>query len=68
MFINYRNSKTFDRHALFLNVSEKKLKRRDKYVALSNINICFKLKNIKSHTKTINLKHQLQSSEFELSD
>ena len=53
------NSKTSDPQELLLNLSAKvNLKRSDKYVALSNLNIYYTYKNIKN-TKIINLKHQL---------
>ena len=39
-FINSENSKTSDLHRLLLNLTDKiNLKRKDKYYALSNINI-----------------------------
>ena len=51
------NSKTSDPHRLLLKLSDKmNLKRSDKYVALSNLNIYYTWKNIKKYTKTINLK------------
>ena len=40
--MNSENSKTSDLHRLFLNLSDKiKLKRSDKYVALSNPSIYY---------------------------
>ena len=46
---------------LYLNLSDQiNLKRRDKHVALSNLCIYCACKNLKSHTKIINLKYQLQ--------
>ena len=52
--MNSENSKTSDPHRLLLNLSDKiNLKRRDKYVALSNLSI-YK----KSHAKIIHLKYQ----------
>ena len=48
MFIKSENSKTFDPHRLLLNFAHKtNLKRSDKYVALSNLNIYYTWKNIK---------------------
>ena len=42
IFISSGNSKTSDPHRLLLNLLDKiKLKRRDKYVALSNLSICY---------------------------
>ena len=40
IFMNFENSKTFDSHRLLLSLLDKiNLKRSDKYVALSNLNI-----------------------------
>ena len=40
MFMNSENSETSDRHRLLFSLSDKKdLKRRNKYVTLSNLNI-----------------------------
>ena len=40
VFMKFENSKKSDPHRLLLNHSDKmNLKRRDKYVALSNLNI-----------------------------
>ena len=48
IFLNSRNSKTSDAHRLLLNLSGKiNLKRSDSYVALSNLSIYHKWKNIK---------------------
>ena len=42
VFMNSENSKTSDLHRLLLNLSDKiNLKRSDKYVALSNLSICY---------------------------
>ena len=47
IFMNFENSKTFDPHRLLLNLLNKiNLKRSDKYVALSNLNIYYTWKNI----------------------
>ena len=55
------NSKNSDSHRLLRNLSEKiNLKKSDKCVALSNLSIYYTRKNIKSHTKTITVKYQLQ--------
>ena len=46
--MNSKNSKTSHPHRLLLNLTEKiNLKRRDKYVALSNLSIYYTWKNIK---------------------
>ena len=40
IFMNYENSKTSDPHRLLLNLSVKiNWKRKDKYVALSNLSL-----------------------------
>ena len=46
--MNSGNSKKSDPHRLLVNLSDKiNIKRSDKYSALSNISICYILKNIK---------------------
>ena len=56
----YEFCKTSDSHRLLLNVSDKvNLKGFDKYIALSNLKTIHG-KLVKSCTKTINLKYQLQ--------
>ena len=60
VFMNYENSKTFDRHRLLLNLTDKiDLRQKDEYIALSNPSIYYTWKNIKkSHIRrTINLKY-----------
>ena len=48
IFMNSGNSKTFDPYRLLLSLSHKwNLKRKDKYVSLSKLNICYTCKNIK---------------------
>ena len=60
--MNSKNRKTSDPHRLLLNLADKiNLKRSDKYLALSNLSICYTWKDIrKSHLRTTNLKYQLQ--------
>ena len=49
IFMNSKNSKTSDPHILLLNLTDKvNLKRRDNYVALSNLSMCYTWKNIKN--------------------
>ena len=63
IFINSKNSKTFDSHRLLMNkiITDKIiLERCDEYATLPNPSICCTWKNIKSHTIAINLKYQLQ--------
>ena len=44
--MNSENSKTFDPHRVLLSFSDKiNLKKSDKYVALSNLSICYACKN-----------------------
>ena len=60
-FLNSENSKISDPH----------LKRKDQYVAISNLSIYYTWKNIKkSHAKIVNLKYQLryEMKIFELPD
>ena len=45
--MNSGNSKTTNPHRLLLNISDKiNLKRKDKYIALSNLSICYTWENI----------------------
>ena len=61
IFMNSENSKASDPHRLLLTLSDKRnLKRSDKYVAFSNLNIYYTWKNKKSYKKMINLKYQLR--------
>ena len=61
IFMNSKNSGIFDLHRLLLNLTDKiNLKRSDKYVPLSNLSIYYTWKNIKSHTKIVNLKYQFR--------
>ena len=42
IFINSKNSKTSDPHRLLLNLTDKiDLKRKDKFIAFSNLNIYY---------------------------
>ena len=51
-----RNSKTSDPQRLLLNLLGKiNLKRKDKYVALSNVAFTIHVKNIKNHTEIAKL-------------
>ena len=48
IYMNSENCKTSDPHRLLINLSDIiNLKRSDKYVALSNLSIYYKWKNIK---------------------
>ena len=49
IFMNSKNSKTSDPHRLLLNLTDKiDLRRKDKYIALSNLSIYYTWKNIKN--------------------
>ena len=55
--MNLRNSKTSNPHKLLLNLLDKtNLKRSDKYVALSDLSICYTWKNIKKSCKNNKFK------------
>ena len=65
--MNSKNSKTSHSHRLLLYLSDKiDLKRTDKYVAVSNLNICYTWKNIKKSYKNNNLTYQLQNGMINL--
>ena len=69
--MNSKNSGTSDSHRLLLNLTDKiDLKRNDKYVALSNLTICYTWKNRKNSCKNNKLKISAQTwnEEFELHD
>ena len=60
-FMNSENSKTSEPHRLLINLADKiNLKRSAKYVAIVNLSMYYTWNSRKSHTKTINLKYQLQ--------
>ena len=57
IFMNPENSNTFDPHRLLLNLTDKRyLRRKDKYIALSNLSIYHTWKNIKKSYKNNKLK------------
>ena len=72
------NSKTCDPHRLLLNVADKiDLRRKDKYIALSNLSIYCTWKNIKKSYKnnefkvsapTLNEGFELPDGSFSISD
>ena len=76
--MNSKNSKTSNSHRLLLNLLDKiNLKRSDKYVALSNLNIYYTWKNIKWSYKnnkfkisapTWNEEFQLRDRSYSVSD
>ena len=71
IFMNSENSKTSDPHTLLLNLTDKTdLRRKDKYIALSNISINYTWKNIKKTYKNSKFKISAPTwnEEFELPD
>ena len=69
-FMNSGNSKTSDSHRLLLNLSDNaNLKRRNKYVALSNLNIYYIWKNRKKPNKSnkFEISAPTWNGKFELS-
>ena len=49
IFVYLENSRTYDPNRLLLDLADEiDLKKSDKYIALSNLSICFTLKNIQS--------------------
>ena len=69
--MNSENSWTSHHHRLILNVTDKmNLKRDDKYVALSNLSICYALKNVKKLCKNNKFKISAPTwnDKFELPD
>ena len=55
--MNSKNSKTSDPHRLFLNFTDKiDLRRKNKYIALSNLTIYYTWKNIKKSYKNNKFK------------
>ena len=71
LFMNSENSKTSDPHRLLLNLTDKiDLRRKDKYIALSNLSIYYTWKNIKKSYKNNKFKISAPTwnEEFELPD
>ena len=61
IIMTYKNCKTSDSHRLLLNPTDKTdLRKKFKYIALSNLSIYYTLKKLKNHARTINLKFQLK--------
>ena len=60
--MNSENSKTSDPKRLLFNLADKiGVRRKDIYIALSNLSIYYTWKNIKKSYKKKNLKYQLQN-------
>ena len=71
MFMNSESSITSDPHRLLHNFSDKiRLKRSDKYVVVSNINIYYTWKNIRRSHKNdkIKISAPVWNEEFEYPD
>ena len=71
IFTNSKNRKTSDYHRLLFNLTDKRdLKRKDKYIALSNLSIYYTWKNIKKSYKNNKFKISARTwhEEFELPD
>ena len=69
--MNSKNSETSDPHRLLLNLEDKiDLRRKDEYIALSNLSIYCKWKNIKNSYKNNKFKISTPTwnKEFELPD
>ena len=55
--MNSKNSKTSDPDGLLLNLTDKiDLRRKNKYIALSNLSICYTWENIKKSYKNNKFK------------
>ena len=59
LFMNSENSKTSDPHRLLLNLTDKiDLRRKDKYIALSNLSIYY--------TNNTNIKLSYKNNKFKI--
>ena len=57
IFINSKNSKTSDPHRLLFNLTDKRdLRRKDKFIALSNFSIYYTCRNFKKSDKNNKFK------------
>ena len=57
IFMSSENSKTSDPHRLLLNLTDKiDLRRKDKYIALSNLSIYYTWRNMKKSYKSNKFK------------
>ena len=69
--MNTRNSKTSDPRRLLLNLTDKiDLRRKDKYIALSNLSVCYTWNNKKKSYKNNKFKISAPTwnEEFKLPD
>ena len=60
IFMNSKNIETSDPNRLSFNKKKKKLKRSDKYVAVSNLSLYYTWKIMKNVIEKIDLKYKLQ--------
>ena len=61
VFMNSENSKPSESHRLLFNLTDKiDIRRKDKYIALSNLSIYYTWKIFKNLITIINLKFQLR--------
>ena len=66
IFMNSENGKTFDHHRLLHNLTVKiDLRRKDKYIALSNLSIYYTWKKYK---KNCNEEIELPDGSYSISD
>ena len=71
IFMNSRNSKTYDPHRILLKLTNKiDFRRKDKYITLSNLSIYYTWKNIKKDYKSNKYKISTPTwnQEFQLLD
>ena len=69
IFMNSENNKTSNPHRLLFNLSDKiNLQRSDKYVALSNLSICYTWANIYKDNKFKTSVPPKWNDKFELPD
>ena len=71
IFMNSESIKTFDHNRLLINLTDKiDLRRKDRYIALSNLSIYYTWKNIKKSYKNNKFKISAPTwnEEFELPD
>ena len=71
IFMNSENSETSDPHRLLFNLTDNiDLRRKDKYIALSNLSIYYTWKNIKKSYKNNKFKISAQTcyKKFKLPD
>ena len=69
IFMSSKNSKTLDPCRLLINLTDKiHLRRKGRYIALSNLSIYYTWKNIKKSNKIFKISAPAWNEEFELPD